>query len=315
MPDNEVCIFSGMAHRELAAEICSRLGVPLSPSLTRKFSNDNLYVQLQESVREKDVFIIQPLTAPCSDNLVELLLLLDAARSASARRVTAVMPYYSYSRSDKKDEPRISIAARMVADLIRTAGADRVLTMTMHSPQVHGYFSVPTDHLTSHPVLVDYYRRRGIDNCVVVSPDMGHAKRSFRFARALGLPVAAGSKQRLTDDTVHVEAVIGDVSGKRAILFDDEIATAGSVIEVSKHLMDLGVVEISVCCTHGVFSGPAIDRLRSFDDISEVVTTNTVFIPQEKRVKDMKVLSVAPLFAEAIHRIHHGESMSSLFEY
>lgn len=315
MQDNEVCIFSGMAHRELADEICDRMGLTLCPSVTRKFSNDNLYVQLQQSVREKDVFVVQPLCCPVSDNLIEFLLLLDAARSASAKRVTAVIPYYSYSRSDKKDEPRISIAARMVADLIRTAGADRVLTMTMHSPQVHGYFSVPTDHLTSHPVLLDYYRRRGVDNCIVVSPDMGHVKRAFRFARSLGLPVAAGSKQRLTDETVRVEAIIGNVTGRRVILFDDEIATAGSVIEISKHLLTLGVLDISICCTHGVFSGPAIDRLRSFDGISEIVTTNTVPIPDYKRVRNMKVLSVAPLFAEAIQRIHCGESMSSLFEY
>jgi ribose-phosphate pyrophosphokinase len=283
--------------------------------LTRKFSNDNLYVQLQQSVRERDVFVVQPLCAPCSDNLLELLLLLDAARSASARRVTAVIPYYSYSRSDKKDEPRISIAARLIADLIKTSGADRVLTMTMHSPQVHGYFSVPTDHLTSHPVLVEYYRKRGVDNCVVVSPDMGHAKRAFRFARSLGLPVAAGSKQRLTDETVHVEAIIGNVTGHRIILFDDEIATAGSVIEISKRLTELGALDISVCCTHGVLSGPAIDRLQSFDGITEIVTTNTVPIHDEKRIKNMHVLSVAPLFAEAIQRIHFGESMSSLFEY
>ncbi len=311
----EICVFSGQAHRALALEICENLGISLSPSVTRKFSNDNLYVQLQDSVREKDVFIIQPLTYPVSDNLVELLLLLDAARSASAGRVTAVIPYYSYSRSDKKDEPRISIAAKLIADLIHTAGANRVLTMTLHSPQVHGFFQMPVDHLSAHPVLAAYYRKKDLSNTVVVAPDMGHAKRAFAFARNLGVPVAAGTKKRLTDDTVHIETIIGDVRGKRVILFDDEVATAGSVIEAVARLREMDVTEVSLCCTHGVFSGPAIPWLLATPEIHEIVTTNTVPIPQEKRVKDMQVLSVAPLFAEAIHRIHTGQSMTTLFEY
>ncbi len=311
----EICVFSGQAHRALALEICEHLGIPLSPSVTRKFSNDNLYVQLQDSVREKDVFIIQPLTYPVSDNLVELLLLLDAARSASAGRVTAVIPYYSYSRSDKKDEPRISIAAKLIADLIHTAGANRVLTMTLHSPQVHGFFQMPVDHLSAHPVLAAFYRKKDLSNTVVVAPDMGHAKRAFAFARNLGVPVAAGAKKRLTDETVHIETIIGDVRGKRVILFDDEVATAGSVIEAVARLREMDVTDVSLCCTHGVFSGPAISRLLATPEIHEIVTTNTVPIPQEKRIKDMQVLSVAPLFAEAIHRIHTGQSMTTLFEY
>lgn len=313
--NKEICVFSGLAHRDLAEEICSQLRIPLSPSVTRKFSNDDLYVQLQDSVREKDIFIIQPLTAPVSDNLVELLLLLDAARSASAGRVTAVIPYYSYSRSDKKDEPRISIAGKLIADLIKTAGANRVLTMTLHSPQVHGFFEVPVDHLTAHPALATFYRQKDLTNSIVVAPDMGHAKRAFAFARNLGIQMAAGTKKRLTDETVHIDNIIGDVQGKRVILFDDEVATAGSVIEAVARLREMDVTDISLCCTHGVFSGPAIQRLTNTNEIHEIVTTNTVPIPQEKRIKDMHVLSVAPLFAEAIRRIHTGQSMTTLFEY
>lgn len=313
--DREICIFSGLGHPALAREICDCLGIPLSPSVTRRFSNDNLYVQLRESVRERDIFIIQPLTYPVSDNLVELLLLLDAARGASAKRVTAVIPYYSYSRSDKKDEPRISIAAKLIADLIKTAGAQRVLTMTLHSPQVAGFFQVPVDHLSAHPVLANFYRRKDLSNTVIVAPDMGHAKRAYAFARSLGLPVAAGTKERLTDETVHIERIIGDVQGKRVILFDDEVATAGSVIEAVARLRELDVTEVSLCCTHGVFSGPAVERLEAVPEIKEIITTNTVHIPQEKRIKGMHVISVAPLFAEAIRRIHTGLSMASLFEY
>lgn len=315
MEKKEICVFSGLAHPALADEICDQLGIPRSPSVTCKFSNDNLYVQLQDSVREKDVFIIQPLTIPVSDNLMELMLLLDAARSASAGRITAVIPYYSYSRSDKKDEPRISIAGKLVADLIKEAGADRVLTMTLHSPQVHGFFQVPVDHLTAHPVLATFYRRRDIADTIVVAPDMGHAKRALAFARNLGIPMAAGTKKRLTDETVHIETIIGDVQRKSVILFDDEVATAGSVIEAVARLKEMEVTNISLCCTHGVFSGPAVRRLLDTDEIREIVTTNTVPIPEEKRIKDMHVLSVAPLFAEAIRRIHTGQSMTTLFEY
>jgi ribose-phosphate pyrophosphokinase len=315
MEKKEICVFSGQAHCALAEEICDELGIPMSPSVARKFSNDNLYVQLQDSVREKDVFIIQSLTMPVSDSLVELLLLLDAARSASAGRVTAVMPYYSYSRSDKKDEPRISIAGKLIADLIKTAGAERVLTMTLHSPQVHGFFQVPVDHLTAHPVLAAFYRKKDLTDTVVVAPDMGHAKRAFSFARNLGVPMAAGTKKRLTDETVHIDTIIGDVKSKRVILFDDEVATAGSVVEAVARLREMEVTDISLCCTHGVFSGPAIRRLLDTDEIHEIVTTNTVPIPGEKRIKNMHVLSVAPLFAEAIRRIHTGQSMTTLFEY
>ena len=311
-----LCIFSGSAHRELAEEICRLRGTRLGLSITQHFSNDNLYVQLQESVRERDVFIIQPFyPPPVSDRLLELLMMLDAARSASAKRVTAVIPYYSYSRSDKKDEPRISIAGRLVADLLATSGAQRVLTMTLHSPQVQGFFSVPTDHLSSMPVFAGYFRDRDLSDTTVVTPDIGHAKRGAELARQLGLPMAAVSKKRIDDATVVVDGLIGEIRTKRVILVDDEIAVGTSMINAVKLLRNLGVTEATLVCTHGIFCGPAIANLQATPEIKEIVTTNTVPIPPEKRIPCMRVLSVAPLFADAIRRIHEGETMQPLFDY
>jgi len=309
----EITIFSGSAHKELAEEVCKFLGVPLSKSTFRRFSNDCLYVQLNANCREGDVFLIQPLVPPVQENLVELLFMLDAARGASAGRTTAVIPYYSYARSDKKDEPRISIAGRLVADLLATAGANRVLTMTLHAAQVHGFFSVPTDHLNALNVLANYFRNRDLLNTVVVSPDLGNAKSASHFARLLKLPVAAGSKQRLSDEKVVIEAIVGDVDGKNAIILDDEIANGGTIIEIIERLREHNVGHISVVCTHGLFTSKAIERLSAQSDIVEIVTTNTVPIPPEKRLPNMTILSVAPLFAETIRRIHNGESVSSLF--
>jgi len=313
---DDLCIFSGSAHPQLAKEICALRGVRLSPSVTRHFKNDNLYVQLQETVRERDVFIIQPFyPPPVSDRVLELLMMLDAARSASARRVTAVIPYYSYSRSDKKDEPRISITGRLLADLLATAGAQRILTMTLHSGQVHGFFSVPTDHLSSMPVIASYLRDKDLSDTVVVTPDIGHAKRGAELARDLKLPVAAVSKKRVSDTRVVVDGLIGEVQGKRVILIDDEIAVGTSMIEAIGLLRGYGVTEATLVCTHGVFCGPAIENLRAVPEIKAIVTTNTIAIPPEKRIEGMEVLSVAPLFAEAIRRIHEGETMQPLFDY
>jgi ribose-phosphate pyrophosphokinase len=313
---DDLCIFSGSAHAELAREICALRGVPLSPSVTRHFHNDNLYVQLQETVRERDVFIVQPFYPPSvSDRVLELLLMLDAARSASAERVTAVIPYYSYSRSDKKDEPRISIAGRLIADLIAAAGADRVLTMTLHAHQVHGFFSVPTDHLSCMPVFASYFQDRDLANTVVVTPDIGHAKRGTKLARQLGLPLAAVSKKRISDDRVVVDGLIGEVRGHKIILADDEVAAGTSMVEAVKLLRTYGAGEITLVCTHGIFCGAACKNLAAIPEIKSIVTTNTVPIPPEKRIKGMEVLSVAPLFAEAIRRIHEGETMQPLFDY
>lgn len=313
---DQLCVFSGSAHPDLAREICALRGVRLSPSVTKHFMNDNLYVQLQETVREKDVFIVQPFyPAPVSDKVLELLMMLDAAHLASARRVTAVIPYYSYSRSDKKDEPRISIAGRLVADLLQTAGAQRVLTMTLHSPQVHGFFSVPTDHLSSMPVFVHYFRHQDLSDTTIVTPDIGHAKRGAEMARQLKLPIAAVSKKRIDDSTVVIDGVIGEIRGHRAILVDDEIAVGTSMVQAVKQLRQHGVTECTLVCTHGIFCGPAIENLKALPEVKAIVTTNTVPIPPEKRLPNMQVLSVAPLFADAVRRIHEGETMQPLFDY
>ncbi len=308
----EIVIFSGSAHRRLARSICDCLGVGMSPVRINRFSNDCLEVQLQANCRQRDVYIVQPLVPPTQEHLMELLLMIDAAKGASAAQITAVIPHYAYARSDKKDASRISLGGRLVADMLVAAGVDRILTMTLHSPQVHGFFSVPVDHLTALGVLAAHFRDRDLTDTVVVSPDLGNAKTANQFARLLGVPVAAASKQRLDDDTVTIDAIVGVVTGKRAIVLDDEIATAGSIVELLDKLGDLGCTEAAVACTHGLFVGKAVQRLRDHPAISEVVTTDTVPAPIDW--PELRVRSVAALFAEAISRVHAGESVSSLFD-
>ena len=309
-----IVVFSGHAHPDLARALCKRLKVPLSPSTTTTFSNDCLGVQLQANCREADVFIVQPLVPPVQHHLMELLLMLDAARGASAARITAVIPHFAYARADKKDAPRISIAARLVADLLVTAGANRVLAMTLHSPQVHGFFSVPVDHMNALEVLSRHFRKQRLANTVVVSPDLGNAKEASHFARSLDLPVAAGSKKRLSDDRVVIDTLVGDVDGKNVIVLDDEISNGGTIIEILNKLQERRVKRVAVACTHALFTGPAIARLRSRSEVVEIVTTDTVPMPAEKRLPNMKILSIAPLLAETIRRIHIGESVSVLFD-
>ena len=309
---NDVVVFSGTAHPVLADQICEHLGVRRSRVDIKRFSNDCLQAQLLENCRQRDVYIIQPLVPPTQEHLMELLLMIDAARGASAAQITAVMPHYAYARSDKKDASRISLGGRLVADMLVTAGASRVLTMALHAPQVHGFFSVPVDHLSAIGVLADHYRGADLADTIVVSPDLGNAKTATQFARLLGLPVAAGSKQRLGDDRVVIDAIVGDVAGRRAIVLDDEIATGGSIVELLDRLKDFGCTEASVACTHGLFAGQAVGRLREHPMISEVVTTDTV--PPPQGWPELRIRSVAELFAEAISRIHQGKSVSSLFE-
>lgn len=311
---NRCRLFSGQAHRELACEIAAYLGIPLSPSETRRFSNDNLFVQLRDSVREKDVYIVQPLSPPANEHLLELLLMCDAARGASARRITAVIPYFSYARSDKKDEPRISIAARLIADLLVTAGANHVITMTLHSPQVHGFFSVPMDHLSDQPIFTEYLRQKDLSRAVLVAPDMGRAKQTSKLARQLGIPMAAVSKQRIDDAHVQVDSLIGEVHGMDAIIYDDEIATAGTMVSTAQLLYERGARSITLVCAHGLFTGPAIQRLQNLD-LKEIITTNTVPIPEEKRLPNMTILSVAPAFGETIRRNVEGGSVQPFFSY
>jgi ribose-phosphate pyrophosphokinase len=310
----DIAVFSGSAHPELAAEVCAHLDVPLHPVRVSRFATDCLEVQLQESCRERDVFLIQPLVAPVQENLVELLLMADAARGASAARTTVVMPYYAYARSDKKDAPRISIGARLVADLLVTAGANRVLAMAMHSPQVHGFFSVPVDHLHALRELARHFGRYDLDNAVVVSPDLGNIKEAAAFGRMLGIPAAAGAKERFADDRVAISSVIGDVAGRDVIVLDDEIARGSTVLELLERLRELKVNSVRVACTHGLFSSGALKRLSDQPDVDEIVCTNTVPVPLEERTEKLTVLSIAPALAEAMRRIHNGESVSELFQ-
>ena len=306
-------IFSGGASPQLAQSICDVLGMGLSRLTVSRFSNDNLFVQIRENVREKDVFVVQSFTSPVGDHILELFIILDALRSASARRITAVIPYFSYARSDKKDAPRISITGRLMADLIKTAGANRVLTMDLHSDAVHGFFSIPVDHLTAIPYFVDYFRAQmDLSNAVVVATDAGGAKRAGRFAKRIGLPMAIIDKRRVADTEVVQGLVVGDVKGRDAIIFEDEISTGGTLAESVKTLAAEKVNSIRVGATHGVLCGPAVQRLAD-SPIESVVVTNTVHLPRDKQDRKIDTLSVAPLFAEAIRRIHTGESVGALF--
>ena len=308
-----MAVFTGTAHPDLAAEICEHLNVPLHPTRLERFANDCIEVQLQANCRARDVFLIQPLVPPVQEHLVELLMMINAAKGASAGRVTVVMPHYAYARSDKKDTPRISIGGRLVADLLAAAGAERMLMMTLHSPQVHGFFSIPVDHLHALRELAEHFQRYDLSNAVVVSPDLGNAKSASAFARILDVPVAAGAKQRFSDDRVVISSIIGDVAGRDVIVLDDEIAKGSTVLELLGRLREAGVKSIRIACTHGLFSDGALQRLNEQPDIAEIVCTNTVPIPKDKWVPKLEVLSIASPIAEAIRRIHNGESVSALF--
>jgi len=317
IPPDQVRFFSGSSNPALAANIANELGVPLDATHVSRFSNDNLYIQLGATVRYRRVYIVQSLSQPVNDHLMELLMMLDIARSAAASEVHAIIPYYSFGRSDKKDAPRISITARLVADLLKTAGATHVMSMVFHSPQVHGFFGLPTDPLSSWLVFKEYLETRALNDAILVSPDMGQAKSAARFAKLLGLPVAAGNKERISDSEVKISGLVGNqVRGhKCALVYDDEIATGGSIHELSRVLMEEGVEEVLVICTHGVFTRGGLEKLAGIPQISELITTDTVYIPPEKRHPKLKVLSVAPVFADAIrHNLYH-ESLNDLFVF
>jgi ribose-phosphate pyrophosphokinase len=310
----EIVVFAGSSHPELAEEICAGLGASLSPSQVERFTNDCLEVRLKANCRERDVFLIQTLSKPVQEHLVELLLMIDAARGASAARITVVMPFYAYARSDKKDHPRISIGGRMVADLLARAGASRVLTVALHSPQVHGFFSVPVDHLHALSELSAHFRRSDLSNTVAVSPDLGGAKAAAAFAQRLDIPVAVAAKQRISDTKVEVSAIIGETAGKDVIIIDDEIASGGTLVEVLRRLRERGLGRVRIACTHGLFGRGALERLAAQPEVDEIVTMNTVPIRAEPRPPKLTVLSIAPALAEAMRRIHDGESVSALFE-
>jgi len=318
LTQSDVRLFSGRSNPRLAASIGNCLGIRLEETHFSRFSNDNLYVQLGASVRGRAVFIVQSLVPPVSDSLMELLMMLDIAKGAAAREVHAIIPYFSYARSDKKDAPRISITARLVADLLRTAGATHVMTMTLHSPQVHGFFGVPTDPLTARGLFAEYFRPRqfSAEDTVVVSPDVGGAKSAARFAEMLGLGVAAANKTRISDTKVQMGGLLGrQVSGfRRALIHDDEIATGGTIEELTRLLLDHGLEEIHVICTHGLFLRQALDRLAAVPEIKEIVTTDTV--PQHERSEPkLVVLSTGPVFAGAIRQNYYRQSIGELFDF
>jgi ribose-phosphate pyrophosphokinase len=317
IPDDEVRFFSGSSNRPLAESIADALNVPLDDTHISRFSNDNLYIQLGDTVRYRRVYIVQSLSQPVNDHLVELLMMLDIARGAAASEIHAIIPYYSFGRSDKKDAARISITARLVADMLVTAGATHVMSMMFHSPQVHGFFSVPTDPLSARPVFQSFLNERDLTDHIVVAPDMGSAKSAARFAKSLNLPIAAGNKERLSDSEVVISGLVGNqVRGhKSALIYDDEIATGGSIAELCRLLIDEGVEDITVICTHGVFTRGGQERLAAIPQINEIVTTDTVHIPPEKRHKKLTVVPVGTIFAEASRLNFHHKSLNDLFVF
>ncbi len=312
----EMKVISGSSHPDLAAGIANHMGLSLCKVRSTRFSNENIKVKIDENVREADVFVIQTSCPPVSDNLLELLILIDALKYASAGRITAVLPYYPYARSDKKDEARISITARLMADLLQTAGADRVLTMTLHAPQILGFFRTPADQLFATPILTNYFRTSDISNSAVVATDAGAAKVAGHFAKRLGLPMAIIDKRRF-DDTEKAQSValIGEVKGKDCIIFDDEIATGGSIREAARILKSFGAGKVRVGVTHAVFSGKCIETLQTAE-LDELVVTDTIPVSAEKRagLPNLKVLSTAAMFGDAILRIHGGRSISEMME-
>jgi len=316
---NNVRFFSGQSHPELAAGIASYLSINLDPSSFERFRNDNLYIQLGASVRGRNVFLLQSLIPPVSDNLMELLMMIDIAHGAGACEIHAIIPYFSYARSDKKDAPRISITARLIADLLETAGASHIMTMTLHSAQVHGFFSLPTDPLTARPLFVWHFLDQQFDpkETIVVSPDVGRAKSAWRFADRLGLPVAAANKHRISDTEVIIDDTVArQVRGfKRAIVYDDEIVTGTTVLALCTQLIENEITDISIACTHGVFTNNALQKLQDIPQITEIVTSDTVPITAEKRVTKLKILTVAPVFGEAIWRNSTQQSIGDLFTF
>jgi len=305
-------LYTGNANPDLAQKIARYLGRDLGRAEVFEFANENIFVRIEDNARDRDVFIVQSTNSPVQKSIMELLIMIDAFKRASAGRITAVVPYYAYGRSDKKDQPRVPITARLVADMISVAGADRVLTMDLHQGQIQGFFNIPVDELTAVHMLSNYFKRLELEDLVVVT-DLGFAKRARTFAEILEAPLAVIEKRRPGNlGTAELLNVIGEVKGRRAIIVDDEIDTASTLVEIERALLREGVTEIYACATHGILSDPAIDRLRS-SELVEVVITDTVPLPPAKRLPMIKVLSVAPLIGEAIRRIHRGESVGALF--
>ncbi len=310
---NTLRIFTGNAHQGLAREICDYLGVGLGDAFVGRFPDGEVRVQIQENVRGADVFVIQPTCRPVNENLMELLIMLDALRRASAHRITAVMPYYGYARQDRKDRPRVPISSKLVADLLTSAGADRVLALDLHAGQIQGYFNIPVDHLYATPVTVDYFRRLKLKNMVVVSPDPGGVERARAFAKRLRAPLAIIDKRREEADVVEVMNVIGEVSDRNCLIVDDMIDTGVTLVRGAKALVDKGAARVYACCTHGVFAGDALAKIQA-SPLEQVVTTNSIPLSTHgQKCSKIKVLSVGKLLAGAIRSIHQETSVSKLF--
>ncbi|MEA3442536.1 MAG: ribose-phosphate pyrophosphokinase [Chloroflexota bacterium] len=311
---DELKVFSGNAYPKLAKSVCDYLGIPLGQAEIFEFSNENIFVRILENVRQRDVFVIQPICSPVNRSLVELLIMLDAFKRASAGRITAVIPYYGYGRTDKKDQPRVPITARLVADLLTTAGTNRLLTIDLHAAQIQGFFNIPVDELTASSLLSQYFKEKDLTDLVVVATDIGISKRARDLAATLNVPLAIIEKRRLgNNDATETLNVIGEVEGMRALTVDDEIDTAGSLTGVVNSLIEHGATEVYACCTHPVFSGPAIPRIAS-SPVKEVVVTDTIPVNGNKKLDKITVLPIASLIGEAIHRIHTGLSVGAMFE-
>ena len=312
---DELKVFTGNANPALAQAIVDYLEIPLGKCEVFQFTNENTFVRILENVRERDVFVVQPISSPVNSNLVELLVMLDAFKRASAGRITAVVPYYGYGRTDKKDQPRVPISARLVADLLTVAGANRLLTVDLHAPQIQGFFSIPVDELTALNVLANYFIEKNLNgDLVVVATDIGISKRARDLAERLNAPLAIMEKRRVGNvDRTETLNVIGDVAGRMALTLDDEIDTAGSLVNVVSTLIERGAKGVYSGCTHPVFSGPAIQRISSCP-VKEVVVTDTIPLGPSKTLDKIRVLSIAPLLGEAIHRIHTGMSIGAMFE-
>lgn len=295
-------------------EVCDELGLEVGKIARMKFKNDNNFVQLLETVREKDVYFIQTTTPPVNERVMELLISIDAARRASARRITVILPYFMYSRSDKKDQPRVPITAKLMAELIEAAGASRVISCDLHNPAIQAYFNINCDRLSAQSLITKYFKEKHFDDMVIVATDAGSSKKAYKYSKFFGCPIAMIDKRREgNDDRAIASTVIGEVKDKIAVVIDDEIDTAGSIIETANVLKEFGAEEIYAGCTHGVLSGPAIERIKNAP-FKEVVITNTIPLPKEKQLPQIKVLSIAPLFAEAIRRLNENRAMGDLFE-
>jgi ribose-phosphate pyrophosphokinase len=306
-------VFTGNAHPALASDICAYLERPLGACDVFEFSNENIFVRFEENIRARDIFLIQTMTSPVNTRLMELFIMIDAARRASAGRITAVVPYYPYSRSDKKDQPRVPITARLIANFLETAGADRLLTIDLHAGQIQGFFNIPVDELTALSLLAGYFKQHRIPDLTVVATDVGGAKGARRMADRLDAPLAIVEKRRLgNDERTEALTVIGDVEGRNVLMVDDEVLTGGTLVQTAEVVKEHGANDIFACATHPILSGPAIERIEK-SPIKGLVFTDTIPIPPEKMLPTFTVLSVAPLLGEAIRRIHTGQSVGALF--